>query len=302
MTREEAEQALNSGETEVRLRGARFFSRDAMADDAPRIKAALKRETVPWIRRALQSAMARTEQTPVAAPVAEGALTAELDGLDSQQIYAKAAEEVTDSLIHELAPVVGLLRVVLPKELNGAYATSDARKYLDQLHSLMTAIRALKRANAVPTYKEFVLSELITATIEAVPNPDGILIQTAGPARLTVTADKDQLMLAIGNGLRNALEAVKLFSKTNPARIVVTWGNTQSDNYLVIKDTGPGFQGDPASALKLGATSKNGHVGFGLHLAQQAMLAIQGDISVKNDEDGAHFEIRWFRDNENPIR
>ncbi len=166
----------------------------------------------------------------------------------------------------------------------------------------MTAIRDLKRANAVPTYKQFTLAELIAEVIEAVPNPGGATIQPAGISRLIVSADKDQLRLAISNGLRNALEAVQLHSIAKPPKVVVTWGATQSENYVVIKDTGPGFNGDPAAALKLGATSKNGHVGFGLALAQQAMLSMQGDIALKNDEDGAHFEIRWFRDNENLIR
>jgi signal transduction histidine kinase len=302
MTREEAATALNSDATEVRLRGARYFSRDADAADVPRIKAALKRENVPWIRRALLSAMARAEQAPGPQEAAERTAADEFDGLDAQQVFAKAAEQVADSLIHELAPVVGLLRVVLPRELNGAFEASQSRRYVDQLHSLMTAIRALKRANAVPTFKQFQIAEVIADIVAAAPNPEGVVIQTAGPPRLSVSADKDQLTLAISNGLRNSLEAVHLYSKTTPPRIVLTWGATQTDNYVVIKDTGPGFQGDPTAALKLGATSKNGHVGFGLALAQQAMLSMQGDIALKNDEDGAHFEIRWFRDNEDPVR
>lgn len=302
MTREEATNALDSDATEVRLRGARFFSRDAEPDDLPRIRTALRRETVPWIRRALLSAVARAEQAPGPQHITQLPNADDLGGLDAQKIFAKAAEEVADSLIHELAPVVGLLRVVLPKELDGAYESSQSRRCLDQLHGLMTAIRDLKRANAVPTYKNFPLAELIAEIIEAVPNPEGALIQPEGTGRLIVSADKDQLRLAISNGLRNALEAVQLFSISKPPRIVITWGATQSDNYVVIKDTGPGFKGDPAAALKLGATSKNGHVGFGLALAQQAMLSMQGDIALKNDEDGAHFEIRWFKDNEDPVR
>jgi len=302
MTRDEANAALVSDATEVRLRAARFFSRSASAEDSPQINTALKKETVPWIRRALQSALTRAGQAPGPVLTSDLPTGDALDGLDAQQIYAKAAEEVADSLIHELAPVVGLLRVALPKELDERFKTSQSKLYLDQLHRLMTAVRALKRASAVPNYKDVQLAELITSIIEAALNPDGVLIQTAGPSRLTVSADKDQLTLAIGNGLRNALEAVKLYANTAPARIVITWGATQSDNFVVIKDNGPGFRGDPAAALKLGATSKSGHVGFGLALAHQAILSMQGDIVLKNDQDGAHFEIRWFRDNEDPIR
>ncbi|MDR6623859.1 ATP-binding protein [Caulobacter segnis] len=302
MTRDEAIAALSSDATEVRLRAARFFSFEANAEDGTRLKAALRKETVPWIKRALQSAVTRADQPPGPVAPTDRPAAETLEGLDAQQIYAKAAEEVADSLIHELAPVVGLLRVVLPKELNEAFKASQSRVYLDQLHSLMTAIRALKRANAVPSYKDFQIAELIGAVIAAAPNPDGVLIQTAGPSRLIVSADKDQLTLAIGNGLRNALEAVKPYADSTPARIVITWGATQSDNFVVIKDNGPGFRGDPAAALKLGATSKSGHVGYGLALAHQAMLSMQGDIVLKNDEDGAHFEIRWFRDNEDPVR
>jgi signal transduction histidine kinase len=302
MTREEAIPALQSDATETRLRAARFFSRESLVEDIPRIRTALGRETVPWIRRALQFALAKAERTGALIGNVSADSADELAGLDPRQIYAKAAEEVADSLIHELAPVVGLLRVVLPKELNGGFEESASKKYLDQLHSLMSAIRALKRANAVPTYKVFVLSELIGAIVETTPNPDGVDVRVTGPNRLVVSADKDQLTLAIGNGLKNALEAVRLFSTRKPPQVIITWGNTQSDNYVVIKDTGPGFHGEPSAALKLGATSKNGHVGYGLALAHQAMLSMQGDIIVKNDEEGAHFEIRWFRENEDPIR
>jgi signal transduction histidine kinase len=302
MTRDDAFAALSSDATEDRLRGARFFSRNAVMEDVLQIKATLRRETVPWVRRALQSAIARAEQDQTPSVPVDGTTNDQLEGLDARQIYAKAAEEVANSLIHELAPVVGLLRVVLPTEMNGGYEKSESRKYVNQLHSLMTAIRALKRANALPTYQELQLADFISGLVETVPNPNHVDIQLVGPNRLKVSADSDQLTLAIVNGLRNALEAVRTYSTTDPPRIAITWGNTQSDNYVVIKDSGPGFQGDPSLALKLGATTKDGHVGFGLALAHQAMMSMQGDITIKNDEDGAHFEIRWFRDNEDSIR
>ena len=301
MTRQEAFDALNSDATEIRLRAARHFSSSAAASDAEALRAALAKETVPWIRRALQAAVARAERRGTATPVASADVEP-FAGLDPQQIYAKAAEEVADSLIHELAPVVGLLRVVAPKEIGDNFDASETRGLLDQLHSLMTAIRALKKANAVPEYVELNVAELVGQLVERTPQREGVTIQLAGPQRLEVSADRDQLTLAIGNGLRNALEAVRTFSSTTPPRVVITWGSTPTENYLVIKDSGPGFRGDPSRALKLGTTTKGGHVGYGLALSRQAMIAMQGDIVLKNDEDGAHFEIRWFRDNEDPVR
>lgn len=302
MTRQEALEALSSDATETRLRAARHFSQRAVGEDVQPLRVALAKENVPWIRRALNIALAQAERprSPNDGQIVEE--DEPLAGLEPQQIYAKAAEEVAEGLIHELAPVVGLLRVVAPKEIGDAFGSSQTRGLIDQLHSLMTAIRAMKKANAVPDYADVNIAALVGEVVDRSLGKDDAIIQLAGPQRLDVSADRDQLGLAVGNGLKNALEAVRSFSRVTPPRIVITWGNTQTENFLVIKDSGPGFRGEPARALKLGVTTKGGHIGYGLALARQAMMAMQGDIILKNDEDGAHFEIRWFRENENPTR
>lgn len=300
MNVEEARAGLLSDATEERLRAARHFSTRAKVEDRPFLSEALAKENVVWIKRALRSAIERIDRQKAVietAPTEDGELLA---GLDASQIFAKAAEEVADSIVHEFSPIVGLLRVVVPMEVGETYGESRSKKLLDQLQGLLRAVRALRRASAAPQFTTFALGAFITDIVDSTPNEGHVAIRQAGSPRLMVTADKDQLGIAVANGLRNALEAVRTFSSTQPPQVVINWGSTQADNYLVIKDTGPGFHGDPMAALKLGATSKSGHPGFGLTLAHQAMRSMQGDIQLKNDGDGAHFEIRWFRDNEDP--
>ena len=112
-----------------------------------------------------------------------------------------------------------------------------------------------------------------------------------------VRADYGQLLIAVTNGLRNAIDAVNS-PESRDLKIVINWGKAGSENFLVILDTGLGFKGDPQDAFKMGRSSKDGHIGFGLTTAKQAIELIDGTINVSNTADGACFEVRWSRENE----
>ncbi|UGB27213.1 HAMP domain-containing histidine kinase [Methylorubrum sp. B1-46] len=292
---------LRNDATEVRLAAARYLAENARRSDKAALRAALNRESVPWIKRALQSAIQSIEKGGEARGITE--IDSEIDVLSSDLISLKLkmTEEIAAEFIHEISPIVGALALAAPSEI-ADYQNSRTRRSVEHLQSLLRAIRELKNASSPPTYSSFSLPDLVSDIVHTAQDRAGISIAFAGPARFTVSADPDRLRLAIVNGYRNAIEAVLSEPRKESLRIIFTWGSTQTDNYLAIKDTGPGFIDDPAAALKQGSSSKEGHLGFGLSLAQQAMLSMQGEVTVKNYDSGAHFEIRWFRKNADSVR
>jgi C4-dicarboxylate-specific signal transduction histidine kinase len=117
-----------------------------------------------------------------------------------------------------------------------------------------------------------------------------------GPEPIVVSADPALLGLALGNGLRNALEAIRSLEGEVPAHpLVVSWGTTDVDAWVAILDKGPGLSGDVNSTFGSARTTKPGHRGLGLHIAQQAISSMEGTLRLTNSlGGGARFEIRWF--------
>lgn len=296
--RTEAERALASTAADVRLAGARFYSRSATPADISLLKKCLAVETVPWIRRALERAVDRASKG-VTEPLDEGtAPPAENERHDASErlvrdLRAEAVEEVAGTILHEFAPIIGALRLRARDEIAG-YESSQTKKLLDQLLALIEAVRNLKRAAAVPRYTEFDLADLVDASIHLVSDTTDIGIRVAGQRPFLVHADREAMQIALLNGLRNAIEAVSESSVEQPARIVINWGRGGVENWLVVLDSGAGFIGDPAAALKLGVTNKRDHIGYGLATAQYAMRSMEGDVLLSNNPDGgACFELRW---------
>ena len=308
MDRAEAERALASTAAEVRLAGARFFSRGAAPADIPFLKKCLAVEPVPWIRRALDRAVDRASKGTTESLDAAASAPTESEHQDTSErlvrdLRAEAVEEVAGTILHEFAPIIGALRLRAREEIAG-YESSQTRKLLDQLLALIEAVRNLKRAAAVPHYAEFDLADLVDASIQlASDTTTNISIRIAGQRPFLVYADREAMQLALLNGLRNAIEAVSEGSVEQPPRIVINWGRGGVENWLVVLDSGAGFVGDPAAALKLGATNKRDHIGYGLATAQYAMRSMEGDVLLSNNPDGgARFELRWDEDDARTVR
>ena len=113
---------------------------------------------------------------------------------------------------------------------------------------------------------------------------------------MLITSDPDVLRLAIVNGLRNAVEAVGGLSGPEPHSVVVTWGQTDVDYWVAVRDRGPGLVGPEESAFGIGKTTKRGHRGFGLAIARKAIETLDGACTLQPaDGGGARFEVRWAR-------
>ncbi|TCQ15316.1 ATP-binding protein [Rhizobium sp. PP-CC-3G-465] len=297
----EALSALQSSELEIRLRGARFMALNARQNDLDQLQRSYENEPIRWIRTALTRAIERATSTAMNSP-ADVAEAVEPSADLMRDIRAEAVEEVTGTIIHELSPIIGALRVRLPREVNN-YEDSESRKLIEMLSSLLRGVRELKSASAVPQYSSFDIDELISEAISMLEEGSRGFIAVAGTTPFQVVADRDRLLLAIGNGLRNAAEAASENAETRAPAIIINWGRAGSEDWLAVIDSGSGFKGNPASAMKMGITHKANHIGFGLATAQHAMRTMEGDVYLTNGSSGgARFELRWFRSDAHIVR
>ena len=273
----------------------------ATDSDVPLLQDALRDETVKWVRTALTRAIERASTFGPSIPRLSGS-DPEPSSAVLRDLKAEALEEVAGTIVHEFAPLVGLLRVQARAEI-ADYEASETRKLLDMLSAVMRGVRELKAAAAVPTYEDLDLAQLVAEALGSLPPAQQGLVALAGPRPFLAVADRTRLLLALGNGLRNAVEAAEENANAQPPSVIVNWGNAGEETWFAIIDSGRGFSGNPSSALKMGATTKAGHIGFGLATAQQSLRSMEGDIYLSNGTDGgARFEARWFRNDANPIR
>src|SRR5687767_1243298 len=99
--------ALERGSQRERLDAARALARTATEQELPALRKALRSEQLPWIRSAIEAAIARAS----AGRAPDGKVNlAPLTGEDAlaTEVYARAIEELTDRLVHELRPLLGL--------------------------------------------------------------------------------------------------------------------------------------------------------------------------------------------------
>lgn len=291
MTRSEALRLLDDKSSHLRLRAARFFAIHAHPDDDALVRKRLATEDVFWIRSALQMALTRlSAQPPADMPDTEGQEAAVARQVTD--IYAQAIEETAAGLVHELEPLLGLLRLHARTEI-GNYAESRTRRQLDRFESVLAAFDTLSRAAGVPRLTDLDLAEAIRRLGTSDDAP--VEIELAGPSPLPIRGDTSLIELAVANGIRNAIEASETSTPAEQkARVTVNWGESDRDYWVVVLDRGIGIPTNAARMFEIGATTKEGHLGMGLALARRAALSLGGTLSVTRREDrGARFELRW---------
>ena len=209
------------------------------------------------------------------------------------QLKNKLTEEITGQILHEIASPVGLIATSAEIEIPD-YGCSKTKVHVTNLQRVFEAIEQLKVASAVPKQREFDLSSLIAEIVTTETDNKLVGVSLHGANPFIVTSDQALLGFALSNGIRNAVEAVALCSSDEPHPIIVTWGETDIDYWVVVIDYGVGVVGPVESAFEIGKTTKRGHSGFGLAIARQAVETLGGSCSLQPmAEGGAHFEFRW---------
>jgi signal transduction histidine kinase len=295
--RSEALSALSSTDLAVRLDAARSLAQNAREADVPRLQQALTSEKVVWVRTALRQAIARASED--SQPTSGDHETEEVVPPEVfDQIRTIAVNETTRRIVHEVAPIVGALRMYAREEISG-FEKSKTQTQIERLQLLLHAIDRLSQAAVAPTLREFDLSALIKSLADAETTARKTKVDLAGPTPLLVVGDSSLVEIAAANGLRNAIEAVEEIGlkEAVPTPVVVNWGETDRDIWVVVLDKGSGPPNAIERAFEIGSTTKENHLGMGLATARQAVQSMSGTISLslRAETGGARFEIRWPR-------
>jgi signal transduction histidine kinase len=112
-----------------------------------------------------------------------------------------------------------------------------------------------------------------------------IRVTAGGPEPFPVHAEPMRLFQVLGNLLRNAIDALKDCSQRE---VRVSWGRDAVGPFASIEDSGPGVSDSIRSRLfTLGASTKSGGHGIGLHSSALFMQEMGGRLELGSPEDGA---------------
>lgn len=286
MTKGEAFELLKTSSLDSRLRAARFLEKEALAADVPQLHLALQSETVSWVRDSLERAIQRTR---LGASFVEEEQPADDLSPSYQDMLIRATQEVTGAIVHELEPILGLLKIAAAEEVPN-YAGSKTQVRIERLEALAVAVSNLRRASQSPSIQEFGLGDAIRTTVAEIGDT-GIVL--AGSNEIVVSGDRGLVCIALANALRNAVEATPEEDRANRP-IVVNWGKTDKDAWITVIDQGKGISELPEVLVKIGTSTKESHFGMGLAIANTALLSLGGAITLKaGSPGGARFEARW---------
>jgi signal transduction histidine kinase len=292
VTREEALAQLRSDVPHQRLKAARYLVHNVKAEDQMILRDARQRETVSYVKKSLDQALANLSRQPQS-PGSESLDELSIPEDVRRQIRAQATEQVTRTLLHEIEAPIGLVRFEASREIAN-YAESKTKKRLDSLQRIFDAIEQLKLATTSPKPEGFDLAELIRDIVIMETANKQVDVSLQGPSPQMVTSDPALIRMAICNGVRNAIEAVYAIQTAEPHSVVVTWGSTDVDHWVAVLDQGPGIVGPVEAAFEMGKSTKIGHSGFGLAIAKQAIETLGGDVTLlQGANGGARYEVRW---------
>jgi signal transduction histidine kinase len=274
-----------TGSEEERLDAARQLRLQPDPSFVELLRQARARESVRWIRTALDEAIAacageESESTDIARGDEDS---------DLRQAYEDGTRDGIRQALHELSPLVGLARAAAEDNEH-----EDLNRQLDRLRAACSGLRGFLFASSPREEREFDLSKAPREMAESPPIvcPKGV-VSARGISPLPVRGDSDLLELALRPVVINAIEAVASVEREVPNSVTISWGLERASCWVMVIDRGPGI--DPSrNLLAAGNSSKQGHIGFGLATAAAAMRSLGGQVTLeRNSHGGTSALLQW---------
>ena len=289
---------LRSKTETQRLEAARTVLREAdplsvAVENA--VRDALAVESVPWVRGVLAEILSRNVAEPqLGATISAPRWDDQLEAVDSD-LARQVLNTSTRRILHEVASVVGRANLAATTEFGPPYAESQTRRQLEYLIDVCQALRTLATATQTPTTSEFDLSERLESLAETMGQDFLFPIHADGPSPFVVFSDWNLLQLAVRNILTNAIEATLSLRSPEAGRaVVLTWGSTVDGSHITVIDRGPGPPRFLLTMGQSGVSTKEGHPGYGLATASEAMRSLGGSLSIsRNERGGATLVMSW---------
>ncbi|MEM8784623.1 MAG: HAMP domain-containing sensor histidine kinase [Pseudomonadota bacterium] len=151
-----------------------------------------------------------------------------------------------------------------------------------------------KAEEAAPRPRSFNLAALIRDVTVTAGLGEGadVGVDARLPEGAALYADPDHVFRILLNLFRNAAQALRTLPEGRERTIIVHWEETDTEQRLVISDTGPGIPDAARERLFQPFTSANrpGGTGLGLSIASDLAAAHGGSLALqKSDEAGTDF-------------
>jgi len=284
MDEAEAAKLLETGSSHERLTAARYFQSVILPHRREFLGHRLTQESDVWTRRALIRAIESIDAGTGSASAEE----VDVGEPEDDEVFLQALGRATYEIIHELRPILGILRVTAAREVR-KYEDSRTRVQLDRLAAALRALDELNKASALVSLEPIDLSAVMRGLLAEFEDQP---VEQAAPPSVPVVGNAALIEMAVRNGIRNALEAQAAGGIAEP--VVVSWNRSDREAWVTVLDRGPGLPDRRAHIFRRGSSTKAGHLGFGLALARRSAMSLRGTVTVRNRQGGgAAFELRW---------
>jgi len=245
------------------------------------------------------------------------------------QAEEDAKEEMLNSLEHELRTPLGSIEIIANNVSEGVYdndqqkmkdkAGRNVYKHVLQSRAILNQMLVVGKGLIGPLQEEtqYVnLGEFLSELDEVPLVPNDLKsvvefeVESSGLDDVWVNMSRHSLTSVFSNLLVNAAEAIVLFKRSGKVEVFVEDYNTEFVT-VVVKDTGPGIQGEHREGLFFGSSTKqpkNGYVtrGQGLKIVKMLLERAGGEIDLADYEpgEGAVFKLKLkliFQGGQEPI-
>lgn len=217
------------------------------------------------------------------------------------QAWQKLISVLTHEIMNSIAPIISLSETLSERETASKPSADEYRlmkQAMETIHrrgkGLLTFVENYRKLTRIPepTLQPIRLEPLFNSLQQLVAS-DGIRFSySIYPENLILTADRNMLEQALINLIKNAHEAC--LNSQHP-KIEIKAAQIGSEIHISITDNGSGISPEAIDKIFIPFYStKNTGSGIGLSISRQIMIRHKGRISVKSDEKGSCFTLRFL--------
>lgn len=276
-------QTLLEGSVSARHAAALDLREVVEKADRERLFRLLSRESVPWVKHALEQAFASLD------PSRRGSVS-EVEEFDAPVHIRGGYDDpaaVIGQVLHELLPAVGKLKLAATRSFQ-TFEESELKIEFDKLDELLEMFERWRQTKMPLKSTEFRLSQLVGEVVQDNFDDDVSVLIEPKTDSLIVRCDRTMLSVILANGIRNAKEAIvaKGSSRRRTDVVTVSFGATDRDWWVAVIDDGLGLADDSSHLFRTSTSTKPGHRGLGLPVALSAATRMGGRLSLDSQPSG----------------